>query len=259
MYYYIYDGFLADRKHERTVAAIETRLTDLGLSSKIGRLTPFTNAKGLVRDEVRRGAKTIVAVGNDETVAQVVSAIGDADVTLGIIPVGQTTWVARALGIPEGEAACETLSKRVTQMIDLGRVNGQHFLSRVSVPFGHFTVEGEGSFRICPQVADCEMIVSNLRSPDVALCEAGGRLPGDPQDGFLDVLVLTRPSTIGRLTGRGPSQQTVIPLRRLSIHAEEPITVSVDGWKMTNKDFLIEIVPERLKIITGKERLFAAE
>src|SRR5688572_24564667 len=131
MYYYLYDSFLADRKYERVLAAVETRLTDLGISGKIGRLTPFTNAKGLIRDEVRRGVQTIVVVGNDETVAKVVSGIDEAKLTLGFIPIGTPTSIARSLGIPEGAEACDVLSKRVTQKIDLGSVNGHLFLSQV--------------------------------------------------------------------------------------------------------------------------------
>ena len=88
MYFYIYDSFLHDKRFERDLAAIETRLTDLGVSGKIGRLTPFVSARGLVRDEARRGAQTVVVVGNDATVAKVVEGLGEEKVTLGIIPVG---------------------------------------------------------------------------------------------------------------------------------------------------------------------------
>jgi len=259
MYYYIYDSFLTDRKYERVLAAIETRLTDLGIAGKIGRLTPFTNARGLVRDETRRGVKTIVVVGNDETVAQVVGGIGDASVTLGIIPVGSPANIAQSLGIPCGAEACDVLSRRVTQQIDLGQINGQYFLSEVRLPPGKFTVEGEGKFRISSLVDDSEIVISNLRGIDTAV--AGGAVfndPGDPQDGNLDVLIVPRQGRMMKALKGGAASSTVIPLRKLTVSSDRPFAVSVDGRKTSYNNAVIEIAPGRLKVITGKERLFAA-
>lgn len=259
-YYYIYDSFLTNRKHERVLAAIETRLTDLGIAGKIGRLTPFTNARGLVRDETRRGAKTVVVVGNDETVAQVVGGIGDASVTLGIIPVGSPTNIAQSLGLPYGADACEVLSKRVTQMIDLGQINGQHFLSEVRLPPGHFTVEGEGRYRISSLANDCEIVISNLRGIDTAVVgQAVFKEPGDPQDGYLDVLIVPRQGKVMKALRGQAASATVIPLRKLTVTSDQPFAVSVDGRKTTYNSAVIEIAPGRLKVITGKERLFAEE
>jgi len=258
MYFYIYDSFIGDRKHERVMAAVEIALTDLGITGKIGRLTPFTNARGLVRDETRRGAKTIVAVGNDETISQVVAGLGDADVTLGLIPIGQPNSIARSLGIPPGAEACEVLSRRVIQKIDLGKINGQHFLWQVVIPPGRYTVEGEGDYRISSVDSDCEIVVSNIRSAELALRgPAALRHPGDPQDGRLDMLLIPkRPG--GLLGGRGGGDEAgLIPLRRLKVSSDEPFAVVVDGRRTEYREALIEIAPARLKVITGKDRLFA--
>ncbi len=256
MYYYIYDSFVSDRKYDRVLAAIETRLTDLGISGKIGRLTPFTNARGLVRDETRRGVKTIVAVGNDETVAKVVGGLGDADVILGIIPVGEPSAVAESLGIPPGADACDILSQRLTQKIDLGRINGQYFLSQVRVPAGDYVVEGQGSFRISSPVTGCEIVVSNVRASDTSF-EMGGRRVGDPQDGLLDVLVLPRTGKLSGAFGAAAGGSSVFPLRKVTVSGAKPVTVFVDSMKLESKSFVIEIAPGRLKVITGRERLFA--
>lgn len=257
MYYYLYDNFLVDKKYERILATVETRLTDLGISGKIGRLTPFTNAKGLIRDETRRGTKTIVVVGNDETVSKAIEGIGDADITLGIIPIGAPTYIAQSLGIPEGVEACDVLSKRVTQKIDLGMVNGRYFLSSVKVVGNKAVIEGEGQYRISSVVPDCELVVSNLRGADIGGTAVGGRVPGDPMDGFLDALIL--PKQTGFLGGmRGKrSSSTVIPMKKLRIASEEPVEAVADGRAFMNKDIDIEIVPDCLKVITGRERVFA--
>lgn len=260
MYYYIYDSFLSDKRYERVMAAVETRLTDLGITGRIGRLTPFTNARGLVRDETRRGASTIVVVGNDETLAQVVGGIGEASVTLGIIPVGSPTVIAKSLGIPDGADACDVLSRRVTQKVDLGKINGQYFLSEVRLPPGRFTVEGEGQYRISTLAEDAEIVISNLRGLDTAVIgNAASQDPGDPQDGFLDVLIVPQQGKMTNVLKGRPASGTVIPLKRLTVRSDQPFAVVVDGRKTNYNEVAIEIAPGRLKVITGIDRLFADE
>ena len=259
MYYFIYDSYLSDRRHERTLAAVETRLTDLGLSGRIGRLNAFTNARGLVRDETRRGAKTVVVVGNDETVAKVVSGIGQAEVTLGIIPVGPANEIARALGIPEGVESCDILSRRVTQKVDLGLINGQLFLSEVRVPAADYAVEIEGMYRVFPQTDGCEVVVSNMRGFGL-LPTGSSRQLGDPQDGVLDAMIL--PTKAARWFGSGREalqDSTVIPVKRMIIRGRDVFDAYVDTAKMCAAEMVIEVAPDRLKIITGRERVFGAE
>ncbi|MEA3225788.1 MAG: diacylglycerol kinase family protein [Planctomycetota bacterium] len=257
MYFYIYDSFLSEKKYSRTLAAIETRLTDLGISGKIGRLSPFTSAKGLIRDEVRRGTKTVVVVGNDETVSKAVEGIGDVDVTLGLIPIGAPIDIAGALGIPSGAEACDVLSKRLMQKIDMGRVNGRFFLSSVRIPSGRVVIEGDGQYRIVMPTADCEIVVSNLRSGVMPQSDVEvANIPGDPMDGLLDALIVPQVGGVFGLAKRGTSP-SIIPMRRMSIRSEESIDMYADGQVFSAKDFLIEVVPDCLKVITGRGRVFA--
>lgn len=260
MYYYIYDGFLAEKKFEREIGSIETRLTDLGISGKIGRLSAFTNARGLIRDEAKRGAQTVVVVGNDETVAKVVEGIGDAKITLGIIPVGAPTAIARALGIPHGVEACDILSKRVTQKIDLGRVNGRYFLSQLRVMSigGNVSIESDGKYRVTALCPECEITISNIREAGAAPRDGEGYSAGDPMDGWLDALITPKSAGLGGMfRSRADKAASVIPLRRASITSTEPIAAIADGRSFTNDVLSIDVVPDRLRIITGRERAFA--
>jgi hypothetical protein len=259
VYFYIYDSFVAERRHDRALANVETRLTDLGITGRIGRLNPFTNAKGLIRDEIKRGVKTVVAVGNDETVSQVVAGIGTADVTLGIIPLGEPNGIAESLGIPYGVDACDVLSKRVTQMIDLGLINGQHFLWQVFVPPGRVTLEGDGGYRVSPKANDCEIVVSNLRSADMNVSgAAAGINPGDPQDGLIDLLISPRRGGLFYGPKGKEAESTLIRLKKVRVMSDDIFTVLVDNRRLDIKEALIEIDPRRLKVISGRERLFAA-
>lgn len=255
MYLYIYDSFLSDKKFERVISSVETRLTDLGISGKIGRLTAFTNARGLIRDEVKRGVQTVVVVGNDETVAKVIEGIDDAPVTLGIIPVGAPLSIARALGIPEGVDACDVLSRRVAQKIDLGMINGRLFLSEVRIPFGNMTIVADGMYRITAFEQESEIVVSNLSTSEI---DGADPSSGNPRDGLLDTVISPKAAGFFSRMRRGAELfPSIIPLRKLSISSEEPISVLTDGRICTHQSISIEVVPERLRVITGRERAFA--
>ena len=199
-----------------------------------------------------------MAVGNDDTLAKIVDGLGDAEVTLGIIPVGTPTEIATSLGIPEGIEACDVLSKRVTQKIDLGSVNGHLFLSQVRLPKGKITMEGDGKYRISALTTDCETVVSNLRREELLTVNERACLgPGNPKDGFLDALITPTPGRFKKMfQPRNACLSSVIPIKRLSLVSDELITVYVDGKKVTSSKISIEVVPERLKVITGRDRLF---
>ena len=259
MYFYIYDTFVNQKKYEREIGAIETRLTDLGISGKIGRLNAFSNARGLIRDELRHGAQTIVVVGNDDTIAKVIEGIEDTKLTLGIIPLGDSLSIASALGIPFGVDACDVLAKRITQKIDLGKVNGRYFLTQLQILRGKLTMEADGCCKISTLSADCELIVRNLRRTDSLVAQSQS---GNPKDGFLDALIMPKTGMFENLFSRGKKQKistaaSVIPLRTMIVTSEEPVAILADGREFRHNNLSIEVVPEKLKVITGRERVFA--
>jgi diacylglycerol kinase (ATP) len=87
---------------------------------------PLTGTS-FVRQALRAGARTVVAVGDDGTINEVVNGffLNDEpivpDATLGLIPAGSSSDVARALGIPTGIAAARLLAEGSTLNVDLGR------------------------------------------------------------------------------------------------------------------------------------------
>jgi hypothetical protein len=133
---YIYDDFLNDKKYINELSRIEGRLTDLGLNGKIARMGPMKNVAGAIQDELRRGAKTIIAVGNDLTINKTLTALACSNIPLGIIPIGKkTNAIAEAAGISGSEDACDILSGRRTEMLDLGIINENCFLSSMDFEF----------------------------------------------------------------------------------------------------------------------------
>lgn len=90
MYIYIYDSFVNHKKYEKVLARIETRITDLGLNGKIVRIGIMTSVHDVVENELRKGANTIIAVGNNGIFSQALNSIAKLtnvgqNVTLGLI------------------------------------------------------------------------------------------------------------------------------------------------------------------------------
>lgn len=256
MFTYIYDGFVTHQRHERTMSQIETRLTDLGISGRIERLTMFKNIREIVADAERRGCETVVAVGNDETVGKLVEIAGDFDMAFGLIPVGDGPHeIAGMLGVPHGVEACPVLSRRVLKTVDLGRVNGKYFLSSIRIPRTRAKISCNGQYDVIP-TEDNEVTICNLAT--LAFDEGASKVTS-PRDGQFDTVF--RPASpkglFSKLFRNAPeSKPTVVPARNLVLTHKQPITVIRDGQRFSSTTFRVEVVPEKLKVITGKTRKF---
>lgn len=135
---YIYDDFLDKIKYNKVLNKVEIRLTDLGLNGKIIRLGSIKNVQSIIRNELKRGAKTIIPVGNNKTISKVINAILSDNLTentvpIGIIPIGDNNSIAKSLGIKDEEAACDILLARRVKRISTGMANNIYFLSQLSV------------------------------------------------------------------------------------------------------------------------------
>jgi len=244
MYCYLYDEYIQeDKRFERELAQIENRLTDLGIAGKITRLALFRNAAEMIYDEIQRGVETLVVLGNDDTIRKVIDVVADNDVVLGIIPIGPKNELARLMGIPNGVAACDVLSARRIETIDIGIVNGRRFITGVSVPNFNAEITCDDRFRI-RATARAALEIRNLA--DLT----------NPKDGVLDTVIKAVVKTGWGIFGRKKERESMFPMQSLAIRSEQPISVFADGEEMSGTRFDIGIEPMTLKIITGKERVF---
>lgn len=245
MYCYIYDEFVQDKRFEKELARIESRLTDLGIAGKVIRLALFRDPAEMIRDEIENGVTTVVAIGNDDTVRKVIDVVAHSGVVFGMIPLGSPNGLASILGLPEGVPACDVLSARIVETIDVGTINGRRFITGVSIPDFKAELTCEGRYRIFPTGS------SNLEILNLA---AGGSQGSDPCDGKLETVIrvpvrrgLFRRKTVG---------ESVVPLHSLAIRSESPIALYADGEEMTGTRFDIGVEPKCFRLITGRERKF---
>jgi diacylglycerol kinase family enzyme len=252
MHLYLYDQFLNGKGHSNLLARIETRLTDLGIGGKIFRLSPLRNLTELISDEIKNGATTVVAVGNDKTVAQIINVAAKHDVPLGIIPVGSENKIAGALGIPSANEACNILASRIIEKMDLGKANDTYFISSLKVSAGRLTIECENQFQITPQSQD-QVCICNLKP----LFSAAGGRNFDPQDGMLEIYIQPLVSGMWNFFNRSVSlKDSIIPFKKIEIRSKDSVSVVTDGQRILKPPVQVSIAPKKLRVIVGKNRIF---
>jgi|APHig6443717497_1056834.scaffolds.fasta_scaffold09321_4 diacylglycerol kinase family enzyme len=247
MHVYIYDDYLSKSKYSRAVNRMEIRLTDLGLNGKILRLGGIKNIKTAIENEIRLGAKTIVAVGNNQTVNKIVGAIISADVydefqkktLLGIIPIGEDNSVASSFGIKDEETACNILLARRIEKIDLGIAGNQYFLNQAFINSIGTTIEVNGCKMETEERGEIRIV--NLLSDR----KEKGNFKSSPYDGMLDIIIKTRKKDVTFLNARS-------------------LSISNDKEKLLIDDVLeiktpvdIHILKGAVSVIVGKERIFS--
>ncbi len=247
MYCFIYDDFVQERKHEKELAAVEARITDLGLQGKIVRLALFRNPDELIRDEVAGGVKTVVVVGNDETIHKVANAVVDSGAVLGIIPIGGSNILSKILGIPRGVEACDSLAKRNIESMDAGNINNHRFFTGVSFPSARAVVRCGSKYDMKTERRG-EIEVRNL---SVAEPKDATDI-SDPTDGKLEIVITTH------VPRRFRKQAAVsrIPLKSFKLLFDEPVKVQADGLTLEGEEFSLTTESSALKVIVGKNRMF---
>lgn len=243
---YIYDHALSGSRYQKTLERLETRLTDLGLSGKIYRLGPMTRVNEIIRDEIRKAAKTITVVGGDALITKVASLMAGCEIPLAIIPLEKESACALALGI-NLESACRILAARRIVRIDLGRTDsGATFLSEITFSARNPMIRIDGGITASTEGAAEIQVVNVL--PD----EFGyrGSRPS-PEDGRLNAYIL---KTESGFLKKGISQSSIV-CREIEI-LSGPLAGVIDGQLSVDKVTKISLIPRALSVIVGKERNF---
>ncbi|MFC1615209.1 diacylglycerol/lipid kinase family protein [Patescibacteria group bacterium] len=251
MYFYIYDSFLSDKKYDKILAKIENRLANLEINGKIIRISKLKSLKDNITEEIEKGAINIIAVGDDETILKVINVIADYNVIFGIIPVGYKINIAKLLGIPYAEEACDVLSSRRITKIDLGKVNNRYFISDVSLRDDNFEILCDGKYTVIP-----------INGNNVKICNLGNQIDEsdkehfNPSDGFLEVIVQEKFSVINRMLKKKQGTKSIFPIKEARITSSKSLPVAIDSQTIFKTPLDINIVPQKLKIIVGNGRIF---
>jgi len=244
MHVYIYDEYLNKSKYNKAINRMEIRLTDLGLNGKIIRLGGIKNIKGTIQNEVRLGAKTIIAVGNNQTINKIIGSIIDTEIygdfqkktLLGIIPIGDDNTIAASFGIKNEEEACNILLARRVEKIDLGLVGHHYFLNQATIRSAGTKIDiDDYSLEIAEKG---EVRIINLLSDDKE------KINSNPHDGRLELLIRTR-----------KRDQTFLTVKKITVTNPQEKLV-VDGIVEIDTPVEIGIMQNKVNVIVGKDRMF---
>lgn len=255
MYTYLYDSFLMDKKYEHTLYRMETRLLELGINGRVEKLSLLKSVKEIIEDAVTRSSDTIVVVGNDDTISKAIAYLPARKAVLGIIPMGPHTDIADMLGIPQGVEACNVLSKRIVERIDLGRANGRYFLSQLVVnDASKVTLDCDG-YHISAVSNDGTVRICNLHSRSD---RAFASVLSNPQDGVLEAVIQPEmKKSFWQTFSKTETAPSVFPMKKLHIRSKgENLTVLADGQTTLKTPVTIEIIPRELRVIVGRKRAF---
>ncbi|MDO8667982.1 MAG: diacylglycerol kinase family protein [bacterium] len=248
---FIYDSFLNQKKYDRLLARIETRITDLGLNGKISRSSLMRNIGETVKNELKRGAKTIIAVGNNKTISQIIGLLVGSSVPLAIIPIGEeNNDIARGLGIESVDQACDILSARLLARLDLGLANQNYFLSDATIENQGTVVDMSDNYTI--EATKTGLIhVLNLANAKIKLPPKVKILP---DDGVLE-LVISAQSKKNLFSKSARGDQSIFKIKKVIINNPKAQLI-LDGSISMPTPATITVVKQGLNVIVGKSRNF---
>jgi diacylglycerol kinase family enzyme len=199
---------------------------------------------------------------------------------IGFVPIFETE-VGKILGIKNVEQAAKTLGGRRIAELDLGSVNGNLFVSKLS--FGILQSNNLGWFRALNfrlvknlfHLPNFEINFSVDGKYSARLKAIGGVIinsrndtgngHSDPTDGILDVLLLSKLSKWNTykfrkeiLTGNFDKipGSSMVHVKRLEIITPEGLPLRTGSRVIAKTPAAIEVLPRALKIIVGRDRKF---
>jgi len=154
MYYFIFDAIKGSkgRVEAEKIKDVARQFSILSASSHV---SPARNADELVQDAIAKNFTTIVCVGEDTLVNDVVTAIvkhAQSPIALGIISTAADSLLAERWGLNSIEQSLETLRFRKLEKFTVGMIEPNHFFlssariecrrpTRFIIEIDHFKVE----------------------------------------------------------------------------------------------------------------------
>ena len=228
----------------------------------------------------------LVVAGGDGTIHALLPWILESDLPLGVLPLGTANDLAGTLGLPKDPAeAALVIEAGHIRRVDVGVVNGHHFMNAVGVGLGarltrELTREAKARWGVAAYfttlvqvyrdtrpfraVVECDDRRLALRALQITIGNGrqygGGMLISDEatvDDAQLDVLCI-EPRPLSDLLWhavairRGQARESPVARtargRRVRITTRRPLDVTADGELVTTTPVEIEVAPRALRV-----------
>jgi len=154
MYYFIFDA-IKGSKGRAEAEKIKDVAREYSILSASSHISPARSASELVQDAMSKNFTTIICVGEDTLINDVVSAIinlCETPVALGIISTNPTSLLSERWGFKSIEEALETMKYRKLERFTAGMIDPNHFFlssariecrkpTRFVIEIDHFKIE----------------------------------------------------------------------------------------------------------------------
>lgn len=245
MYLYIYDSCLKDKKFENILTKIEGRIIDLDIKGEILRMNLLKNISQFLKDGIKKGAHTVIVIGDDKTFSTVLESAMSENIVMGYIPIDKKSKFAQIFGIPYGDLACAIIGGRIIETIDIGKINNKFFLGSVII---------ENSPNTELKIENFKVRVGRGNRITIKNIDFEEEDPGisNPTDGLFEIFV----EKTGGFMSKN-SKHTLIKTDELLVTSKDSSTPLIfDGIQTINTPAQISVAKEKLKIIVGTNRKF---
>ncbi len=284
MYYYILNPASGGGRINKIQDRLKSRLKELGIAGEFVKSIGEGDVTKLTVMGIKKGYKTIVAVGGNGTINEVINGVGKSEVAVGIIPIGDKNELAKSLGIPDWQTACNILAARKIETLDIGRVGKSYFITSVDIGFEAEMAEQKPaetslihktmyykkalswSSKFKPQKATLNLNDDYVVDTDFFNIKITNSRVSDRKEeakSTLDVLVTGKMSHLNSLKyimnpdslkQEKKPDLSLFKTKRIIINTAKPVSVAVDGKVLYKTPVLCEISSRKLKIIVARKK-----
>ncbi|OGE85520.1 MAG: hypothetical protein A3J48_00175 [Candidatus Doudnabacteria bacterium RIFCSPHIGHO2_02_FULL_46_11] len=286
MYHYIIDQTrIQTRNFDRLLGEVYGFLTEYQIGGEVHRVTRLRNVPELVDTARQSGAKTIVAIGDDNNFLQLLELLAEQEgIVLGYIPLVSNTSISHVLGVRGLEDACQAIAKRRVEDFDIGLVGRNYFFTRVD--FGLINNEirkgSGGIFSSFGMISKLRLLQSipvkvsidgrlelsaNIIAGSVINARGGidqkGSALFSPHDGKLDLLLLEKRPTrelikFRKSIAEGRFEEvpgsTVLHGRNFEIEGPKNFNVLIEQVFLNRSNLSLGVSDKKIRVIVGKGR-----
>jgi diacylglycerol kinase (ATP) len=221
----------------------------------------------VANEALKQKVKNIIVIGGDGMTNRLIQFIAKENINLGIIPIGETNFLAHILGIKDWKMGCEILKEPKTISINLGLISKEkYFTSSIEIEgkdkeikkiLGIFpkrnkkkyypatlNIEGDHSkFKL--QVNMSSLIITTIPIP----LPKNFRIEDYVEDQELKIIIKSKPEKKKR-----SDEITTVKGKRIDIESKGSLYIKADGENSGKASVSIEIVPKCLNVIIPEER-----
>jgi len=279
-YIFIINSNAGKGKCKKVVPNIESVCKELNLEYEIRYITDKISGLDIAK-EYKDTENIIYAVGGDGTLTKILPAIVGTENKLGIIPAGSGNDTYKAIKkLPKGE-----------NRIDIGKINSTYFINVACTGLDAEVANNLDKFRntIVPSnqlytvslfytffnykfkkvIFKTKIKMISSKYSIISICNGafyGGGYNIAPKsqltDGLLDIYYVEKmnklkmiPLMLKLKNGKHEGKKRVHKFRtnHIEIEIEEKVTFNVDGEKLENNKFIIDILPKAMSVYNDNE------